>query len=144
MAIIHTLSLEDNEVLFKKKIKQVAEPNYNRIGNGTVNKHKITSIDLIDVVIEASGSGKWLIKKIKDGIGWDNSYDPVVKITPANNPEKQHLVRGFAELSAKDLVRRIKRSHYMINPNALIPAKYEEALAIWEAAAPVPTVPPTP
>lgn len=30
-------------------------------------------------------------------------------------------------------MRRVKRSHYMINPNALIPSEYDEAMDIWSS-----------
>jgi hypothetical protein len=134
MSIIQTIVLEDNEVLVKKKVYNKAEPNYLRIGNGTMNKHKIQSIDLLTVGFNSSLAAQWLILKIKDGINWDNEYSPVVKITPENNAEKQKLLRGYKELHQKDIVRRVKQGYYMINPNALIPLDYLSAINTWEAS----------
>jgi hypothetical protein len=134
MSIVQTIVLEDNEILVKKKAYDKTEPNYYRVGNGTMNKHKIQSIDLLTIGFNSSSDAQWLILKIKDSITWDNDYNPVVKITPINNPEKQKLLRGYKELHQKDIVRRVKQGHYMLNPNALIPLDYPSALATWEAS----------
>ena len=50
-----------------------------------------------------------------------------------NNVQQQQFQKGFKELNEKNLMRRVKRSHYMINPNALIPSEYDEAIDIWSS-----------
>jgi hypothetical protein len=112
------------------------KPDYIMIGDGTVNEDGVKSIDLLDIVIEISKAGQWLLLKIKDGINYDNDYNPVVNIVSKEltSTEVQYLKRGYAELVVKDLVRRIKQGHYMINPNALIPPNYDEAIKVWDEA----------
>lgn len=137
MSSIVQIRLEDNEILVKQKEKQIRkEPNYIRLGNGTMNKHKIESIDLLTEQVTMSTAGRWLIALISRSINWQNDYNPVVKIVNKNltPTEKDYLKDGFKELKEKDLVRRIKQGHYMINPNALIPLDYPEALKIWDSA----------
>lgn len=129
--------LADDEYLVKgKTTKKTKEPNYFRVGNGTMNRHKIFGIDLLDAGMDATKAGQWLIRKIKVGITYENDYSPVVKISrkELTKSEQNYLDKGYAELSAKDLVRRIKQGHYMINPNALIPPNYDEAIKIWDEA----------
>lgn len=111
-------------------------PNYFMVGNGTMNRHKIFGIDLLKELANSSKAGQWLLLKIKDGINYDNDYNPVVNIVSKEltSTEVQYLKRGYAELVAKDLVRRIKQGHYMINPNALIPPNYDEAIKVWDEA----------
>jgi hypothetical protein len=148
MSSIHNIILEDNEILVKKKLVK-ASPNYFKVGNGTMNKHKIQSINLLEEAMNASKAGQWLLKQITAGIGHLNDYSPVVEVKAVTAVDKVYLKKGFSELSDRDLVRRVKRGYYMINPNALIPTDYDLGLEIWENAKqkvprPVPTVPPTP
>jgi len=131
---IHQLSLNADEELLTRKRKRVKEPNYFRIGNGTVNKHNIRSIDLIVEIVKCSKPAQTVVMWIKDGMTWnpyDERIDFVVKVQPDTSAGKKVLAKGFKELSEKDLVRRVKRSHFMINPNALI-TDYEAQRAQWD------------
>lgn len=110
------------------------KPNYLMIGNGTMNKNKVYSIDLISEIIDSNKAEQYLIKAIKDGITYDNNYDPVVKVVGVTSTEKQYLKNGYKSLFERNLVVRVKKSHYMINPNALVPLDYEGALEIWNKA----------
>ena len=111
-------------------------PSHFRIGNGTMNKHRIQSIDLLQELADASKAGQFLILAIKNGITHDNDFHHIVKIKAKEltSYEKKLLVDGYKELYAKGIVVRTKQSHYMINPNALIPIDYEQALKDWEQA----------
>lgn len=102
-----------------------------------MNKDKIQSIDLIDALIASSKAAQFVIQAIKNGITYANDYSPVVIINrkELTKTQQRYLVDGFKELSAKDLVRRISNGKYMINPNALVPLDYAEALQIWNSAA---------
>ena len=117
--------------------RKTASPNYFKAGNGTMNKDKIQSIDLLRELAMASKAGQFILLAIKDGITYENNYSPVVTINrkTLTATQQQYLTTGFKELSAKDLVRRISNGKYMINPNALIPLDYEEALQIWDSVA---------
>ena len=137
MSSIVQITLDDNEYLVKTRNKVVKrEPNYRRVGNGTMNKYGMQSIDLLEEVMNMSKAAQFVIKKIKDGISYETNYNPVVRLSRKTftKSEQNYLDKGFKELQEKDLVRRIKQGHYMINPNALIPIKYEEALEIWLSA----------
>ncbi len=136
MSSIVQITLEDNEYLIKQsELIRKREPNYLRIGNGTMNKNKIQSIDLLTEQVTMSVSGRWLIAFISRHINYDNDYNPVVKIVNKNltSTEQDYLKNGYKELHEKGLVKRIKQSHYMINPNALIPLDYPAALAVWNS-----------
>jgi len=132
MSIIQQITLEDNEVLVKKKIR-AATPNYFRVGNGTMNKHKMESINITKEGMASTKPAQWLINRVMDGVGYDNDYSPIVKVVANSDTEKKYLKLGYKEMHEKGLVRRVKRGHYMINPNALIPLDYEEAKEIWDS-----------
>ena len=137
MSSIVQIQLQDNEYLVKSQIKEPKkQPNYYRVGNGTMNKHHIQSIDLLEEVMTMSKAAQMVIRLIKDEITYERDYNPVVKISrkELTKSEQNYLDKGFKELQEKDLVRRVKQGHYMINPNARIPPNYDEALVIWNAA----------
>ena len=131
--IITHITLNEDEVLVKKRLT-TAQPNYIKIGNGTMNKKSIQSIDLLTEMDKMSQPARTVLLWIKDGMIW-NPYDDriefIIKVLPETPAAKQMLVKGFKELSQKDLVRRVKRSHYMINPKAII-TDYNKQLAIWD------------
>ena len=130
---IVTIALSSDEEVSVVK-KAVKSPNYYRVGNGTMNRSKIKSIDLLREIAEASSPAQFVLLTIKDGITYENGYSPVVQIKSSTltSTQQQYLKRGYKELHERDLVRRVKRGYYMINPNALIPVNYEAALAQWE------------
>ena len=126
--------LNDNEYLVKHK-KVTKRPNYFMVGNGTMSKQRIFGIDLLRELANSSKAAQWLILKIKDGIAYENNYNPVVKVSSKvlTSTEQQYLAKGYKELKEKNIVKRIKNGHYMINPNALIPPDYSSAIEIWES-----------
>ena len=108
-------------------------PNFFRVGNGTMNKKKIQSINLLQEMANASKAAQYLLLGITNGIEYSNDYHYVVKVIPTTETQKSYLKQGYKELVQKNLVKRVKRSHYMINPDALIPLEYEEAKKLWDS-----------
>lgn len=116
--------------------KKIKKPNYFMVGNGTMNKDRIYGMDLLRELADSTKPEQFLILAIKDGIGWGNDYDPVVKVIGTTSTEKQYIKKAYPLLNERDLVRRIKRGHYMINPNALIPIDYNSAIQLWDSLKP--------
>ena len=108
-------------------------PNFFRVGNGTMNKKKIQSINLLQEMANASKAAQYLLLGITNGIEYSNDYHYVVRVIPNTETQKSYLKQGYKELAQKNLVKRVKRSHYMINPDALIPLEYEEAKKLWDS-----------
>ena len=122
------------QVMVEEKQKRATKPNYFMIGNGTMNKHKIYGIDLLRELANSTKAEQFLLLAIKDGICYGNDYSPIVKVIPETETQRKYIQLGYKSLLARELVIRIKKSHYMINPNALIPIDYEGSLRIWEEA----------
>ena len=122
------------QVTVEEKQKRATKPNYFMIGNGTMNKHRIYGIDLLRELASSTKAEQFLLLAIKDGICYGNDYSPIVKVIPETETQRQYIKLGYKSLLARELVIRIKKSHYMINPNALIPIDYEGSLRIWEEA----------
>jgi len=129
-----TVRLEKDEYLETRKVKYKKQPNYYRVGNGTMNKHNIQSIDFINEIMSMTKAEQLVISTIKDRLDWDTdsgeAYIPLSKIL--NKTKVVVFHKGFKILKEKNLVRRTKQSHYMINPKALLPLDYNKADKLWE------------
>ena len=110
------------------------KPNYFMVGNGTMNKNRVYSVDLLRELANSTKAEQYLLLAIKDGINYENGYAPIVKVIGDTSTAKQYIKNGYKSLYERNLVVRVKKSHYMINPNALVPLDYEEAMEIWEQA----------
>lgn len=133
MSIIAQIVLDYDDELIKRKRKvKRSIPNFYMIGNGKMNKHRIQAIDLLNEVMTLSKAGQYTFRMIKDMLVYDNEDGEVCVDLSGLTPTYATLFKkGFKELNLRDLVRRTKRSHYMINPNALIPADYDKAMELW-------------
>ena len=137
-SIIHNLILKEDETLSIKKKVLDDTPRFFMIGNGTMNKNNIQSINLTKEIINSSKRAQRVIEWIIDGMTWnyiDEQIEFVIKIVPATDADKQTLLKGFKELYDRDLVRRVKRSHYMINPHAII-TDHKKQLKVWNTCKP--------
>lgn len=121
---------KDESVEIKKT--KTRKPGFYMIGNG-IGGREMEKIDFIDEIIKSSTAGQWLIAKIKDALCLrsDRGYIAEIRNSDLTTYEKKTLATGFKELEARNLIVRIKANNYMINPNALIPNEYEEAIALW-------------
>lgn len=128
-----SLHLAKDEVLNTSITKKPKSPSFYRIGKGTTNMKGITSIDLLTEMANMTKVESTALLTIRDNITWDNPDGEVyITFTSAEKQKQKKFLEGFKLLEAKDLVRRTKRSHYMINPKALIPLDYEKAIKLWE------------
>ena len=113
--------------------KKVNKPNYLMIGNGTMNKHKVFAIDFLRELVNSSKAEQTLLLLIKDGISYENNYHHIVKLdrNTMSSTQQRYVDTAYKSLKERNLVIRTKKSHYMINPNALIPLDYEQAVEDW-------------
>ncbi len=107
------------------------QPSAIKIGNGTYG-----TIDLLKAIANMTTAEKICFFSIRNGIKLDKSftfyvYQVAIRTSEFTETNKSQFTKGFKLLSAKDLVRRISRGIYMINPTALIPTDFEREFAIW-------------
>ena len=130
---LQCLCLKCHEKEHGKHFSRKSTPNYYRVGNGTMNKHNIKSVDLLNEVMSMTKAEQLVISTIKDLIPWDSQtgevYVQLSKILSKTNTVVFH--KGYKLLKNKNLVRRTKQSHYMINPAALIPLDFDKAQILW-------------
>ena len=125
--IITTISLKDDEeLLLTKQSRYKATPNYYKIGNGTYStRYKMDSRDLLKEVLRMTAAEQWMFNLLKENLLVYNSTEVSLVDVELSSADKQKLKLGYSRLREKDLVRRVKRQHYMINPTALIPTGKE-------------------
>jgi hypothetical protein len=132
-SIVTQANLANDEYLETKVVKIKVQPNYYRIGNGAMNRHKIQSIDLLDEVMAMTKAEQLVIMTIKNTYDWDNQTNEVfLQLSRIISKSNCTVFRkGYKLLKDKNLVRRTKTNHYMINPNAYIPQNYRAAQTLW-------------
>ena len=140
--IITQITLKANEELVKRTRKKpkrsfymVGKKTYVQAENASGGSSwQYKGIDFIDVITLISNNERTVIRIIKDHIKWDkerNSYDFVVHLSKDADCFKEEystfeikyetFLRGFSLLCKQDLVRRVKKDHYMFNPEFFIP-----------------------
>lgn len=104
-----------------------------------LKKIKRDTIDLLKAVAEMTSDEKFTFFTVKDNIQFDvdnNKYIYQVKLSfkGRSNTDKTKFKRGFKLLQKKGLVKRVKRSVYMISPLALVPnaKQFNEELSLWD------------
>ena len=132
-----SLTVKDNELY--------VIPNFNMIGNGMAKQQteqvkdmKMENIHLIREMMNFTKSEQLVFGLIAthDNMNHKHPFGKlgIVKLLMSDVPTNEHrsFKRGYKILSEKRLILRMKRSHYMINPNAMFnPLEYKEAQTIW-------------
>lgn len=136
------VTLKANEELIKRTKQQQRRSFYmvgkerwvNLATDGAKPDWQYEGIDFIDAFAAMSKREQSVTKLIKDCIKWDkelNSFNYIVELTTDSVHFNENLtdampyntfLKGFQLLFKKDLVRRIKRNHYMFNPDFFIPS----------------------
>lgn len=132
----NTFTLADDEEFIIQKAKQTrpSTPNYVKAGSGTMNKHGIDSIDFIDELVNSSRAELFVIREIRRALVWANPDGEVrILMRDYSVSDWKQFKRGYKLLAARELVIRTKRSHYMINPKALIPFDYKQGADLWQS-----------
>jgi len=114
---------------------------YIRVGDGNMSRYHKQSINLLREMETLSKPAIQFINTLIEGMRFDyQSGEVIIDVfyKPQTTIEKLMVSRGFRELFARDLVRRIRRSHYIVNPYAIV-TDTEKQLEIWNTVAPKPT-----
>lgn len=86
---------------------------------------------LVDTLIELSQQEQWFFKLIRENIDYKTNV-AIVRNNGLTKSEKNRKNKAFLALKARDLVKRIKRETYMVNPDALMYGpNYESNLDVW-------------
>jgi len=104
---------------------------YIRVGDGNQ-----PSINLLREMETLSKPAIQFINTLIEGMRFDyQSGEVIIDVfyKPQTKIEKLMVSKGFRELFARDLVRRTRRSHYVVNPYAIV-TNTAKQLVIWDTA----------
>ena len=130
-----SIHLDKGEYLKTTVQKRKKTPNFTKVGNGKMNKHSIKSVDFLQELMDMTKAEQLVIATIKNLYVWD-AIDGEVFIPLSKTFSKSETVvflKGFKLLKAKNLVRRTKTSHYMINPDAIFLMDYDKGILLWDS-----------
>lgn len=109
------------------------KPMFYMVGTGIKRRGAQTDpVNFIKEIVSMSKPEQFVIKTIMEALTFDNKIGEVhIPTSMLNSSELQKWKLGMSKLKSKELVGSRKTSHFMINPNALIPQEYDKALEIW-------------
>ena len=83
---------------------------------------------------EMSHTAHWLIWAL---VAVRNKQNNMAVFSAKDNIEAKKVTKAYKELHSLGLIRRIKRQHYLINPNAFLPLfeEYDTVVRVWKKAA---------
>ena len=125
---IINITLEKGYKLVQKKKDKDDTPRYHRIAITKWNR-----MDLLDLMNELPKQEREVILYIKNNISYctfDEEYIPLVNIKNMkvymNQSQRCSLSKALKSLSDKKIIGKAKVNQYMINPDLLIPQKYDK------------------
>ena len=97
-----------------------------------MTKHKISGLDTGVILKDLSSAATWLFWTLEHNRDKQTNIS-VLSAKKLTIKEKRKILKGYKELKAKLLIKRIKREHYLINPKALLPefAAFETVWDTW-------------
>ena len=126
-SIVKIVLNKDYKLVQEKKDKDNT-PRYNRIAIAKGN-----NMDLLDLMNELPKQEREVILYIKNNISYcsfDEEYIPLVNIknmkVHMNQSHRCSLSKALKSLSDKKIIGKAKTNHYLINPDLLIPQKYDK------------------
>jgi len=137
--IIPTITLipdKDEVIKVTREKKPKSTLTYRKIGDGNMSRYHQQSINLLREMETLSKPAIQFLNTLIDGMRFDyQSGEVIIEVyyKPETNIEKLMVSRGFKELFARDLVRRTRRSHYVVNPYAIV-TNTAKQLVIWGKA----------
>lgn len=116
--------------------KYTEKPPFIMVGNGMKNR-TYQAYPLLETLLELSKPEAWLFKILLNTYSEHTGLSSL-KTIPFTKTELETSSKAYKLLMQRDLVRKVRRQVYMINPCALITNQWKEHIKIWESLAPKP------
>ncbi len=131
------LTIEDDEEVTVSRKGKYTYPPFSMVGNGNKNKNG-ESLPFIDVLCEFSKAEQFAFLKVIEKLKClEDSREKhnVCRVVMKNlsSADKQKFKNGITDLINKEIVKRSKKEHYMVNPNLIISTSYADDMTMWNA-----------
>lgn len=126
------------EIVRKKKYNEPLPP-YNIVGNGLTNRHG-TSVDILEICLQLNMAEMKLLQFLRTAftVNSINKEEIPNVVLPSSWDEfdkylSTALMKNYTHLEYLQVVKRIRRGVYMVNPRILMPSKeYLRIEAMWD------------
>ncbi len=126
------------EIVRKKKYNEPLPP-YNIVGNGLTNRHG-TSVDILEICLQLNMAEMKLLQFLRTAftINSINKEEIPNVVLPSSWDEfdkylSTALMKNYTHLEYLQVIKRIRRGVYMVNPRILMPSKeYLRIEAMWD------------
>jgi len=119
------------EIHQHKKPKNIVPP-FRAYGTHGMTYQNIEGLDVAPIVKDLSKAANHLFWETVERMNTLTNVR-IIRGASLSPSEKVKLSKAFTELKSVDLMKRVKREHYMINPKAVISFKgYEQAQENWD------------
>jgi len=131
------IEIPKNKKLETKIINKKEIPRFYMIGSGIKNENidNHHPISMFDILKDITQPEQYVMEVI--GKSLEPAYDEMnkkyyttckinisdIKMTPSNRVK---FSKGYKRLHSRNILKKIKRQHYMLNPDFLIPTYYEQ------------------
>ena len=112
------------------------QPPFKRLGDGKMGKYG-KAYPLIETMLEFSKPESWLFKILLKTHSETTGFSNISKVS-LTKTEQVVMSKAYKLLNQRELVRKVKRQVYMVNPSGLITDNWKEHLQVWESLAPKP------
>ncbi len=116
----------------KRYVKKIIPP-YANFGREGTSSGKVTGINSALIFADLSKSAAWLFWNL---VAVRDYHTNICEFLTSNltQAEKLKLNRAYKELKEKDLVKRVRNQHYIINPKVILPEfeRYTTIQAEWD------------
>lgn len=118
-------------VIEHKEVKKEPLPPFTIVGNGFTNRHGTTSLDMLEVCLQMNQSEMKLFQFFRnvftqntiDGSSTPSIVEPL-KYKEFDKYLATALMKNYKHMEYLQVLRRIKKGLYIINPKILIPSKH--------------------
>lgn len=126
------------EIVRKKKYNEPLPP-YNIVGNGLTNRHG-TSVDILEICLQLNMAEMKLLQFLRTAftINSINKEEIPNVVLPSSWDEfdkylSTALMKNYTHLEYLQVIKRIRRGVYMVNPRILMPSKeYLRIETMWD------------
>lgn len=131
MAKLEIELCDGKELVITEKTKHKSKHKFYAVGMQMMVDNKLESV--ASVMKELDSNAYWLLWSLIELRDYSNNV-AVFSMAELDAALKQRGVRGYRELRDKGLVMKIKRSHYMINPDFIKPDfnVHSQCKLVWD------------
>ena len=138
MALINTVFTVTHQDTQKVSVptvltNKVRKPPFSSIGRKGMSSTKDSGFDVHELFLNLSPTATWVFWYIDARRDYKNNLSFIIS-SSLTAAEKLKLNRAYKELEDKEVLIRIKRETYLINPKVMLPENYEATAEKWKDA----------